>query len=232
MKTLGLIGGTSWESTVDYYRRLNEGVRERLGGLHSSRMILSSVDFAGFAERMSAGDWDAVAEMLHAEARLLKRAGADALLICSNTMHKAADGIEAALDIPVLDIREACGRALVAAGARKPLLLGTRYTMADNFFSGYLRTRFGVDPVVPGASDQALIDRVIFDELCKGVVRPASRNAYEEIIAGFPHADSLIFGCTEIGMLLDPASCGKPVFDNLRLHVAAALTFALEKDPQ
>jgi len=227
MKTLGLIGGTSWESTVDYYRRLNEGVRERMGGLHSCRLILSSVDFAGFAERMSAGDWETVGERLVAEARLLARAGADAILIGSNTMHKAAERIAASVEVPVLDIRDACGRALTVAGSRRPLLLGTRYTMADDFFSGYLRDRFAVEAIVPSQADQALIDRVIFDELCKGVVTAASRDAYLGVLARSPEADGIIFGCTEIGMLLDPESCGKPVFDNLRLHVAAALTFAL-----
>ena len=230
MKTLGLIGGTSWESTVDYYRRLNEGVRDRVGGLHSCRMILSSVDFAGFAERMSAGDWSAVAEMLLGEARLLTRAGAEAILICSNSLHKAADEVAAALDIPVLDIRDACGRALAEANVRRPLLLGTRYTMADDFFRGRLQSRFGIEPLVPNQADQARVDRVIFDELCKGVVTAASRDVYLEIIARSPDVDGVIFGCTEIGMILEPDSCGKPVFDNLRLHVAAALTFALGKD--
>lgn len=227
MKTLGLIGGTSWESTVDYYRRLNEGVRDRLGGLHSCRMILSSVDFAPLAERMSAGDWDNVAERLVAEARLLARAGAQAILIGSNTLHKVAARVAGAVEVPVLDIRDACGAALVAAGVRRPLLLGTRYTMADDFFRGYLNARFGVEAQVPSADDQALVDRVIFDQLCKGVVTPASRSAYLAVLARSPQADGVIFGCTEIGMLLDPESCGRPVFDNLRLHVGAALTFAL-----
>ena len=227
MKTLGLIGGTSWESTVDYYRRLNEGVRERRGGLHSCRLILSSVDFADFAKRMSAGDWEWVAQRLATEARLLARAGAEAVLIGSNTMHKVAARVAAAVEIPLLDIRDACGGALVAAGSRRPLLLGTRYTMADDFFSGYLKGRFGVEAVVPSPDDQALVDRIIFEELCKGVVTTASRDAYLSVLARSPQADGVIFGCTEIGMLLDPESCGKPVFDTLRLHVAAALTFAV-----
>ncbi len=230
MKTLGLIGGTSWESTADYYRLLNEGVRARLGGLHSCRMVLSSVDFAGFAVLMNAGDWDAVSGRLVDEARRLRVAGADAIVLCTNTMHKVAGPIVASLDIPFLDIRDVCGRALVAASARRPLLLGTGYTMRDDFFTAHLRARFGLDPVVPGAADQGVVDRIIFDELCMGKVSAASRSAYVEVVTRSPEADGVIFGCTEIGMLLDRESCPKPIFDNLRLHVEAALDFALTED--
>ena len=227
MKTLGLIGGTSWESTLDYYRLLNQGVRARLGGLHSCRMVLSSVEFADFAALMRAGEWDALGARLAHEARLLERAGAEAIVLCTNTMHKRAADIVAAVGVPFIDIRDVCGAALHAAGARRPILLGTRYTMADPFFRDALHARFGLEASVPGEADQTLVDRVIFDELCNGIVSTASRQAYRRVVAASPDADGVIFGCTEIGMLLDADSCGKPVFDNLRLHVAAALDFAL-----
>jgi len=227
MKTLGLIGGTSWESTLDYYRLLNQGVRTRRGGLHSCPMALSSVDFAPLAALMRAGDWDALGARLAIEARRLEGAGAEAIVLCTNTMHKRAADIVAAVDVPFIDIRDVCGAAVKASGARAPLLLGTRYTMADPFFSDVLKDRFGLYALVPSHADQALVDRVIFEELCDGIVSPASREAYLRVVAASPDADSVIFGCTEIGMLLDASACGKPVFDNLRLHVAAALDFAL-----
>ena len=227
MKTLGLIGGTSWESTLDYYRLLNEGVRARLGGLHSCRMVLSSVDFAGYAALMREGDWNALGARLAGEARLLERAGAEAIVLCTNTMHKRAADIVAAIGAPFIDIRDVSGAALKASGARRPLLLGTKYTMADPFFRDALRDRFGLEAIVPSEPDQSLVDRVIFEELCNGIVSPASRDSYLRVVASSPDADCVIFGCTEISMLLDAAACGKPVFDNLRLHVAAALDFAL-----
>ena len=230
MKTLGLIGGTSWESTVDYYQLLNEGARDRIGGLHSCRMVLSSVDFEGFAALMRAGEWDALGERLVAEARLLARAGAAAIVLCTNTMHKVASEIVRGIDIPLLDIRDACGRALKAAGAKRPLLLGTRYTMEDDFFTRYLRDRFGLNAVTPSPPDQRLVDSVIFEELCRGKVSDSSRQACVGVVANSPSADAVIFGCTEIGLLLDAPRCGKPIFDNLRLHTAAALDFALQKD--
>ena len=227
MKTLGLIGGASWESTLDYYRLLNQGVRARLGGLHSCRMVLSSIEFADYEALMREGAWDALGARLADEARRLERAGAEAIVLCTNTMHKRAADIVAAVGVPFIDIRAVCGAAVKASGTRHPLLLGTRYTMADPFFRDALKARFGLDAIVPSAADQALVDRIIFAELCNGVVSPASREAYLRVLAASPEADGVIFGCTEIGMLLDASACGTPVFDNLRLHVAAALDFAL-----
>ena len=229
MKTLGLIGGTSWESTIDYYRLLNEGVRARLGGLHSCRMILSSVEFAELVPFLHAGDWAGLGGRLVAEARMLERAGAEIIVLCTNTMHKVAPAIEAAVALPFLDIRLTCAKAILKTGGKRPLLLGTRYTMEDDFFTRYLADNFGLKAIVPSSADQLVIDRIIFDELVKGVVSPASKAKFLDIIAKAENADGVIFGCTEIGMLISQADCAVPVFDNMRLHVEAALDFAFEE---
>ena len=227
MKTIGLIGGTSWESTVDYYKLLNSGVRDRLGGMHSCRLILSSVDFAEFTPLLQSRDWGGLGERLAAEARMLEQAGAQVLVLCTNTMHKVADRIVAATKLPFLDIRDVTGRAIVAQGLKRPLLLGTRYTMEDDFFTRHLVEHFALEPMVPARADQLVLDRIIFDELVKGVVKPAAKAEVLRMIATAQGADCVIFGCTEIGMLLAPADIEFPVFDTLRLHVEAALAFAL-----
>lgn len=229
MKTLGLIGGTSWESTIDYYRLLNAGVRDRLGGLHSCRLILTSVDFAEFVPFLHEGDWAGLGARLAAEARLLSGAGAQAIMLCTNTMHKVAAAVTAAAPLPFLDIRDAAGAALVRAGRRRPLLLGTRYTMEDDFFVAHL-AKMGVSAIVPAAKDQLKIDRIIFEELVKGIVTPRACGIFLEIIARSPSADSVLLACTEIGMLLKPTDLIIPSFDTLRLHVEAALRFSLEEN--
>ena len=227
MKTIGLIGGTGWESTLDYYRYINQGVRARLGGFHSAKLLLSSVDFAPFESWMRHGERDAVGAALAREARLLEQAGAEGILLATNTMHKTAGRIEAAITVPFIDIRDTCGRAIAEGGFKRPLLLGTRYAMVDDFFTARLVTSFGLAPAVPDVPDETTINDIIFNELVNGIVSPASNAVYRRIVGKAREADCVIFGCTEIGTLLKPDDLALPVFDTLRLHVDAALAFAL-----
>ena len=227
MKTIGLIGGTSWESTADYYRLLNEGVRDRLGGFNSCKLLLSSVNFAPYEQWMRQNEWDHVAQALAKEARALEAAGADVILLGTNTMHKVAAELQAAVAIPFMDIRTVCGSAIANRNLKRPLLLGTRYVMENDFFADHLARRFQLEPIVPNGADCTIIHNIIFGELIKGVVLPGSKAAYLEIIAKAHDADGVILGCTEIGMLLKPADFALPLFDTLRLHVKAALDFAI-----
>ena len=229
MRLLGLIGGMSWESTAIYYRHLNELVRERLGGLHSARLLLWSVDFAEIAALQHDGRWDEAGERLIEAARRLEAAGAAGLVLCTNTMHKLADRLQAAVGIPLLHIADATGEAIAAAGCSRPALLATRFTMEQPFYAGRLRERFGLDPLVPDEAGRAEIHRIIYEELCRGVVTDASRRAALRSIDRLRDqgADSVILGCTELTMLLGPADVELPVFDTTRLHAEAAADFAL-----
>ncbi|MCW2243001.1 aspartate/glutamate racemase family protein [Azospirillum canadense] len=229
MKTLGLIGGMSWESTAIYYRHLNEIARNRLGGLHSAKLLLWSVDFAEIAERQHAGDWDGAATILVDVARRLEGAGAEALVICTNTMHKLAGAVELAIGIPLVHIADATAGRLKAAGAKRPALLATRFTMEQDFYTGRLRDRHGLDVLVPDEAGRALVHRVIYDELCRGEVKGDSKAAYlaeiERLRAA--GADSVILGCTEITMLIGAGDTDLPVFDTTRIHAEAAMDVAL-----
>ncbi|HYE49062.1 MAG TPA: aspartate/glutamate racemase family protein [Azospirillaceae bacterium] len=227
MRTLGLIGGMSWESTALYYRHLNEIAKERLGGLHSAPVLLHSFDFDEIARLQGAGDWDTAAGLLTDAARGLERAGAEALLICTNTMHLVAGQVQAAVGVPLLHIADATGEALRRAGCRRPVLLGTRFTMEKEFYRGRLAERFGIDALVPDEAGRGLVHRVIYEELCRGEVRAESRAAYLAEIARLPGADAVILGCTEIGMLIGAGDLDLPVFDTTRLHAEAAMDFAL-----
>lgn len=229
MRLLGLIGGMSWESTAIYYRHLNELVRERLGGLHSARLLLWSVDFAEIAALQHDGRWDEAGERLIEAARRLEAAGAAGLVLCTNTMHKLAGPLQAGVGIPVLHIADATGAAIRAAGRSRPALLATRFTMEQPFYAGRLRERFGLDPLVPDEAGRAEIHRIIYEELCRGVVTDASRRAALRSIDRLRDqgADSVILGCTELTMLLGPADVELPVFDTTRLHAEAAADFAL-----
>ena len=229
MRTLGLIGGMSWESTAIYYRHLNEIARERLGGLHSAKLLLWSFDFAEVAERQHAGDWDGAAALMVEAARRLEAAGAEALVICTNTMHKLAGAVESAVAIPLVHIADATAERLKAAGSRRPALLATRFTMEQDFYTGRLRDRHGVEALVPDEDGLALIHRIIYEELCRGIVSPDSKAAYLAEIdrlraAG---ADAVILGCTEIAMLIGEADTDLPVFDTTRIHAEAAMDAAL-----
>ena len=232
MRTLGLLGGMSWESTALYYRHLNELARDRLGGLHSAKLLLWSFDFADVAARQHAGDWAGAAQLLVDAARRLEQGGAAAIVLCTNTMHKLADDVQTAVSIPLLHIADATAVAVRAAGCRRPALLATGFTMEQDFYIGRLRDRHGLEAMVPDAAGRALVHRVIYDELCLGVVRPDSKAAYLQEIARLRRAgaDSVILGCTEVTMLIGQDDLEVPVFDSTRLHAEAAMAFALTPD--
>ena len=230
MATIGLIGGMSWESTAVYYRLLNEGVRARGGGLHSADVLLHSLDFAPIAEMQARGDWAAAGAALAESARRLERAGASCLLLCTNTMHKVADQITAATRLPFLHLADVTARAVLASGARRPLLLATRFTMEQNFYRGRLQA-FGVEALVPQPQERDEVHRIIYEELCRGRIEPASRERYRAVVERAVReegADGVILGCTEIGLLVSREDFSVPVFDTTALHVAAALDYASE----
>ncbi|MDX8537617.1 aspartate/glutamate racemase family protein [Mesorhizobium abyssinicae] len=230
MKTLGLIGGMSWESTAIYYRLLNEIVRERLGGLHSAQLLLWSFDFAEIAERQHAGDWQGAGVLLAEAARKLEAGGAEGLVVCTNTMHRLADEVQAAVSIPLIHIADATAVAVRDAGVRRPALLATRFTMEQDFYKGRLAEKYGLQPIVPDQAGRDMVHRVIYDELCQGIVKPDSHAAYVEEVGRLQrdeNIDGVIMGCTEITMLIGQADFDIPVFDTTRLHAEAAVAFAL-----
>jgi aspartate racemase len=226
---IGLIGGMSWESTSVYYRRLNEQVRARRGGLHSADILLRSVDFDAIVGLQISGDWQRAGEALSGIARELERAGAACLLICTNTMHKLADTVQRAVSIPLLHIADVTAEAVRAARVKRPLLLATRYTMEQDFYLERLRLRYGLEPIVPCAEDRAAVHVIILKELCCGIVRDDSRGRYLEVVARgrTQGADGVILGCTEIGLLIGPQHIDLPVFDSTLLHADAAVDFAM-----
>jgi aspartate racemase len=229
MRTLGLIGGMSWESTIPYYRHINERVRERLGGLHSARLVLYSVDFAEIERLQMQGDWDEAGRRLGAAAAALARAGAEALVICTNTMHKVAAAVEAGGGLPLLHIADATAARIRAAGLARIGLLGTRFTMEQDFYRARLESH-GIAVLVPEADARATVHRVIYEELCLGVVRDDSRERYREVMADLVRrgAEGVILGCTEIGLLVGDADTTVPTFDTARIHAQAAADWALD----
>ncbi|TPM04508.1 aspartate/glutamate racemase family protein [Mesorhizobium sp. B2-3-10] len=230
MKTLGLLGGMSWESTAIYYRLLNEIVRERLGGLHSARLLLWSFDFAEIAERQHDGDWDGAGALLIDAAHKLEAGGAEGLLLCTNTMHRLADQVQAAVSIPLIHIADATAATVRQAGLRRPALLATRFTMEQDFYKGRLADKYGLSPVVPDSAGRDMVHRVIYEELCQGIVTEASKAAYvaeANRLRRDEAADSLIMGCTEITMLIGQDDFDIPIFDTTRIHAGAAVEFAL-----
>ncbi|WP_058913758.1 aspartate/glutamate racemase [Entomohabitans teleogrylli] len=230
MKTIGLLGGMSWESTIPYYRLINEGIKARLGGLHSAQIVLHSVDFHDIELCQSRGEWDQAGQMLADAALGLQRAGAHGIVLCTNTMHKVADVIEAQCALPFLHIADATGRAIAAQGLRRVALLGTRYTMEQDFYRGRLEREFAIECLIPGADQRAEINRIIFEELCLGRWLDSSRACYQQVIAQLVSqgAEGVIFGCTEIGLLINQQQCPVPVFDTAALHAADAVRFMLE----
>ncbi len=229
MKRLGLLGGMSWESTQTYYRLINQGVRARLGGLHSAELVLHSVDFEPIERLQAAGRWDEAGTILADGARGLEAAGAKALALCTNTMHKVAHVIEATVGIPLLHIADATAEAITAAGYASVGLLGTRFTMEEEFYRGRLARRFGLTVLVPDHSDRNVVDRVIFDELCVGRVLEDSRAHYRQIMSGLADrgAEAVILGCTEISLLVGAKDSPVPLFDTTALHAAAAVDWML-----
>ncbi|NBD95160.1 MAG: amino acid racemase [Gammaproteobacteria bacterium] len=228
-RLLGLIGGMSWASTVTYYRRLNQLVAGRLGGHHSARLLLYSVSFDEVHRLQHEGRWDEAGALLADAARRLVAGGAEGLVLCTNTMHRVAGHIEAAVDVPLLHIADATGEAIRAAGHDRVGLLGTRFTMEQPFYRERLAERFGLDVLVPDEDDRAMIHRVIFDELCAERIEPASRQAYQRVIERLAGrgAQAVILGCTEIALLIGPGDAGLPVIDTTELHARAAVDFAL-----
>ena len=229
LPVIGLIGGLSFESSAEYYRLINEGVRSRLGGLRSARCLMWSFDFGEIEALQHAGDWDQATALMIDAAQRLQNGGADFFLICSNTMHRMADAIAAAVDIPLLHIVDPTGERIAASGIKRIGLLGTAFTMEQTFYKGRLAQRFGLDVLVPDADDRALVHRVIYDELVQGKIVPASRQAYREVIARLVErgAQGIILGCTEIMLLVAPQDSTVPLFDTTRLHVEAAIARAL-----
>ena len=231
MKTIGLLGGMSWESTVTYYRAINEGVKNALGGLHSAKIAMYSVDFEPIEKLQHAGNWDDMATILSDAALGIQAAGADFLLIGNNTMHKVAPQIEAAIDIPLLHIADAIAQALIEQQIHTVGLLGTAFTMEQDFYSGRLNQKYGLNVLIPDEHDRKLVHQVIYEELCLGTVADASKTEYLRIIQALSErgAEGIILGCTEIGMLIKQTDTDVKLFDSTVVHAAKAVDYALEK---
>jgi aspartate racemase len=229
MKTIGLIGGMSWESSLEYYRIINEQVKSRCGELHSARSLMYSVDFAEIETLQQQGRWDAAATILADAARRLERGGADLLVLCTNTMHKVADAIANAVHIPLLHIADPTAAAIRAAGLGTVGLLGTRFTMEQAFYKGRLAEQHGLNVLVPEQHDRETVHRIIYDELCLGMIKPEAKAAYIHVMERLQAvgAEGIILGCTEIGLLIKTEDSRLPLFDTTRLHAEAAVAYAL-----
>jgi amino-acid racemase len=230
MLRIGMLGGMSWESSAEYYRLVNEATRERLGGLHSADCLLRSVDFAPIAALQRNGEWERAGELLAAEAGALVAAGAELIVLCTNTMHKVADAITAAVAVPFVHIADTTADAVGAAGLRTVGLLATAYTMEQDFYVDRLRDGHGLDVLVPGEADRRTVHSVIYDELCVGVVADGSRDQYRRIMARLVDrgAEGILLGCTEIDLLVGPDDASVPLFDTTRLHAERAVEIALD----
>ena len=232
MKTIGLIGGMSWESSIEYYRIINEATRDELGGLHSAKSIMYSVEFAEIEALQHAGRWDEAARILIAAAQSLEKGGADFVLICTNTMHKLYDDVQRQIKIPMLHIADATAQVIKAGGIGRVGLLGTRFTMEEDFYRGRLIENYGLEVIVPTAEEMTEVHRIIYDELCAGKIIAASRQTYVDIIKRVvgEGAEGVILGCTEIGLLVRQEDSSVPLFDTTAIHAKAAVKYALERN--
>jgi aspartate racemase len=230
MKTIGLIGGMSWESSIEYYRHINETVKEKLGGLHSAKSVMYSVDFAEIEILQHQGRWAEAASMLIQAAKCLENGGADFIVLCTNTMHKVADDIQGSVNIPFLHIADATAQLVKASGIQMIGLLGTRFTMEEDFYKGRLLEKYGLNVIVPSAQEREIAHRVIYEELVLGRIEPGSRAQYIEIIEHLigQGAEGIILGCTEIGLLVHQEDSRVPLFDTTRIHAEAAVEYALK----
>lgn len=231
MKTIGLLGGMSWESTLSYYKAINQGIKAKLGGLNSAKICLYSVNFDEIEKLQHAGKWAETAEILAQAARSVEAGGADCLLICTNTMHKVAPEIEAHISIPILHIADATAEQLKADGVSKVGLLGTRFTMEQDFYKSRLTDKFGIEVVIPQEKERETIHRVIYDELCRGEINASSKNVYLAIVNSLQQrgAQAVILGCTEIALLIQQADTSVPLYDTTEIHAAKAVSWALEE---
>ena len=231
MKTIGLIGGMSWESSIEYYRIINETAKEKLGGLHSAKSLMVTVDFAEIEKLQHEGRWDEAGQILVKCAQDLERGGADFIVLCTNTMHKLADQIIANVNIPFLHIADATAEKIVAAGIKRIGLLGTRFTMEHDFYKGRLIENFGLDVLVPNEADREIVHRVIYDELVQGKIVDISRNEYKRIMESLIEqgAEGIILGCTEIELLIKENDSNKPLFPTTKIHAIAAVEQALKE---
>lgn len=229
MKTIGLVGGMSWESTQTYYQAINQGIKEQLGGLHSAELVLYSVDFDAIEKLQHQGDWPATAEILSQAAMRVEAGGAEALLICTNTMHKVADNVANAIDIPLIHIADATAEVLIKQNIQAVGLLGTDFTMSQDFYKGRLQEKYGLNVLIPDGSERKIVHDVIYQELCLGEIREASRENYLEIINNLHArgAQAVILGCTEIGLLVKQTDTTVPLIDTTAIHADAAVRFML-----
>ena len=230
MKTIGMIGGMSWESSIEYYRIINQAVRTELGGLHSAKSIMYSVEFAEIEALQHQDRWDDAARIMVSAARSIEAGGADFVIICTNTMHKLYDSVQDGIKIPMLHIADATAEAVKARGIEKIALLGTRFTMEENFYKGRLVQNYGLEVIIPVDEDMEIIHRVIYDELCAGIIKPDSKQSYADIIERLVKegAEGIILGCTEIGLLVKQGDSPVPLFDTTEIHAQAAVKYALE----
>lgn len=233
MKTIGMLGGMSWESTESYYREINEGIKQHLGGLHSAKICLYSVNFNEIEKLQHAGDWDAAAAVLTDAARKIEAGGADFLIICTNTMHRVAPEIEQAISIPLLHIADATAYKLKEDNINCIGLLGTRFTMEQDFYKSRITEKFGIEVLVPEPDEQILLHTVIYDELCLGKIKDTSRAYYLEIIEKLSArgAEAIILGCTEIALLVKQAHTSVPLYDTTTIHASQAVSYALSEKP-
>ena len=232
MKLIGLLGGMSWESSAIYYQTINEDVKRRLGGLHSAELLMYSLDFAHLEKLQQAGDWQTAAQLLIDKAKKLEAAGADCLLICTNTMHIVAEQVADAIQIPLIHIADAVGEVLVADKVSKVALLGTDFTMTEAFYRVRLQENFGLDVITPPKEDRQVIHDIIYNELCLGKIRPESKQAYLKIVDKLQQqgAEAVILGCTEIGMLVQQEDCELPLYETVTIHAQKAVEYAIQSE--